>query len=498
MATALLALLIGPTAHAGGGREVDVAPFANPVYRARDKKVIGFAWSCPSPSRLVDHMSDVEAATPYLDGIVFKLPETEPGAPPTWLPAFDRRPWTQDDVALPTLRRIRWNRLRHNFIALGPGATYESADASWFDDAAWATIGSNLRLLSRAVKESGARGVFFDSENYSGLWHYWHRESLRAAPPQRVCHYPGFTFAQVEAKVRQRGREFLSALRTHSPDVVLFASFLTSGSGSDPATVETSDFPLLRAFAAGLLDASGSRATLVEGLESTYWTASSDGYLWWHERLKDATAPIVPEDARGAWRTQSSTGMAVFYDALARGLYTSQLAVDAAYRRRWLEHNVYEAVLTNDEWTWLYFEKANPWADGVVAPEERGAIERGIESAREHRPLGFGMTARSLDLSRPSTFREGEVIRLRTPAPHAVFAAGRAVEVEVSTAGARPPLAVRVFVDSRPVVALHAAPWSVTLVGLSAGPHTLRAEAVLADDEGLALSPPVLIQCGHR
>jgi hypothetical protein len=472
---------------------VETSKFANPAFRANDKKVVGFAWENPSPSILRDRMKDLETAAPYLDGIVFKLPETPLGQWPPWRPAFDNRRWTEADVGLPTLRNVKWGRFHHNFIALGPGSSYDHAEAGWFDDEAWASIRENVRLLSRVIQESGARGIFLDTENYSGLWHYWHRSSLRESQPKRICLYPGFTFEQVEKKVRQRGREFLTALQSRKPNVVVFATFLTSGCGHDPAQVATSDFPLLRAFTAGMLDGAGPRARIVDGLENTYWTPNSHGYLWWHEQLKDHTVKIVPEDVREKWRNQCSTGMAVFYDALAKGLYTEKLKVDAAYRAKWLEHNAYHAVLTNDEWTWVYFEKTSPWKPEDVGLDFRLALARGIEKAKSHQPLGFDMTARTLELTEPSRYFDSSAARLVSPMPNATFHRGQLVDVDVQPIGDHAIASVQVFVDSRPVVNLSAVPWTVRLANLPVGLHTIRAEVVVLGNRIQSCTPPVQI-----
>ncbi|NUQ66453.1 MAG: Ig-like domain-containing protein [Pirellulales bacterium] len=476
-----------------GGPSVDVSRFVNPAFRAQEKKVIGFAWASPSPSVLRDRMKELETAAPYLDGIVFKLPETPLGEWPPWRPAFDNRRWTESDVGLPVLCQVKWGRFRHNFIALGPGSSYDHAEAGWFDDEAWSVIVENAGLLSRAILESGARGVFFDTEKYSGLWHYWHRESLRASPPRKICLYPGFTFGQVEKKVRQRGREFLAALQSHKPDVVVFATFLTSACGKEPDSVETSDFPLLRAFTAGMLDAAGPRATLVDGLENTYWTPNSQGYLWWHEQLKDQTVKVVPDDVREKWRSQCSTGMAVFYDAVAKGLYTEKLAVGEDYRTRWLEHNAYHAVLTNDEWTWVYFEKTSPWKPEDVGPGFLSALARGIDKAKGHAPLGFDMTARTLDLTEPSRYYEDAAVRLRSPLSGEVFRRGQTITVQAEPTGESAIQSLRVFVDSRPVASLSAAPWRVGLTNCSTGPHTVRAEATVEGNRMCSYAAPVII-----
>jgi len=74
---------------------VDLKDWTPANHVAREKKLVGFAWAMPSPAQLRDHMGDLETAAPYLDGLVFKLPEAPAGQWPPWLPAFDSRAWIE-------------------------------------------------------------------------------------------------------------------------------------------------------------------------------------------------------------------------------------------------------------------------------------------------------------------------------------------------------------------------------------------------------------------
>lgn len=482
----LLAPLLG-----GGEPGEDVAGWQPLSHTALAKRLVAFAWAMPSASYLREHLAELEAAAPYLDGLVFKLPETPPGQWPPWLPAFDNRAWSEADVPLATLGQITWGRFRHNFISLGPGPNYDEIKVNWFDDAAWETVQANLRLLSRAVTASGARGVFMDMENYAGTWHYWSVHGLRAKPPLKVCQYPGFTFAQVEAKVRQRGREFITALQSEKPDLVLMATFLLSSSGDREAQVETSDFPLLRAFTVGMLEAAGPQVRLVNGTESTYWTNASDGYLYWYNTLRENALKIVPAELHSRWRQQSSSGMAVFYDALADGLYTDRLPVDQAYRLKWLEHNLYHGLLTNDEWTWLYFEKANPWTGEGVPAGAKAAIESGKAKVLAGQALGWTMVWQSLSEPIPSRVFDTPAFSLTQPTRDAKLSFGETITVEATPAPGVPLTGVQLYLDSRPLAKLLAAPFQTVLHGLPIGTHTLRAVGYFTGEVDRGEAAPV-------
>lgn len=484
---ALLLPLIGAVASAEEVA-VDLSGFAPGSIVARDKKLVVFTWALPSPLQLRDHMADFERTAPYLDGIVFKLPEAPAGQWPPWLPAFDNRAWTKSDVPLETLRQIKWGHFRHNFIALGPGPSYEEARVSWFDEAAWETVRANLQLLSQAVAVSRARGVFFDVENYSGLWHYWSQAGLKLNPPQRICHYPGFTFAQVEAKVRQRGREFIIALQSAKPDLVVMATALLSSSGDTPEAVETSYYPLLRAFTTGMLEGAGPQVRLVDGPEATYWTNASDGYLYWYNTYRDTAPTLLPAELRDRWRAQSSLAYAVFHDALFTGLYTDMLPVDQAYRLKWLEHNLYQALLTNDEFTWLYFEKANPWTGEGVPPEAVAALTRARERVQSNQALGWTMVWKSLSEPIASKVFATPSFRLT------VAATRRDVVVEAIPAAGVPLSNAQLYLDSRPVAKLLTPPFRVALRNVPPGAHTLRAVGYFEGEADRGECAPVVFE----
>lgn len=78
------------------------------------------------------------------------------------------------------------------------------AEMDWFNDSHWTTIQANMHLLGKAVKAGKLKGIFFDPEDYSGAsndldpWLYTKQS------------YPGKTFAQVEAQVRQRTPQGIS------------------------------------------------------------------------------------------------------------------------------------------------------------------------------------------------------------------------------------------------------------------------------------------------
>ena len=60
----------------------------------------------------------------------------------------------------------------------------------------------------------------------------------------------------------------------------------------------------------------------------------------------------------------------------------------AERRLLWLEHNVYWALRTADEYVWFYSERAN-WWNGSIPEGAEAAIRSAREKQQAMRPLGF-------------------------------------------------------------------------------------------------------------
>ena len=77
------------------------------------------------------------------------------------------------------------------------------------DDAAWAQVTENWRLIAREAKEAGFAGIIFDNEEYQGEWENFPED------------YPAATMADLplyQALAAWRGREIMEAINEEFPD----------------------------------------------------------------------------------------------------------------------------------------------------------------------------------------------------------------------------------------------------------------------------------------
>lgn len=345
------------------------------------KKLIEYGWDVPYPEFVQEHIREMELR-PF-DGIIFRLRDFNH--------AFDTRRW--DEVTLRSqfdaLANIDWETFTDNFLCLY-AANHWGMD--WFNDAQWETITSNLRLTSRAAKIGRCVGICFDPEPYG----------------PNPWGYPGIykdkTFTEVANQVRRRGAQFITALQQELPHLRLLTFFQLSIFGNlvdepDPKRREERltmhDYALLPAFLNGILDAAAPGVRIIDGNEGAYYYTDADAYFRAYHLMKQrALAFIVPEN-RDKYVSQVHAGMALYMDQLLalrlpEGGFLSYY-LSPQERMRWLEHNVYYALISTDEYVWCYSERMSWWENRV--PE---GAEESIRSAREKvahgKPLGFDLT----------------------------------------------------------------------------------------------------------
>jgi bacillolysin len=121
-------------------------------------------------------------------------------------------------------RRIRDSRIVERLAERGMKAYYSfylvnrnntsTPLANWFDDVAWAnTVIPAVRNVAAMAKLYGMAGVGIDAEMYGGTPATWEWD---------YPGYGGYTQAQIRAKARQRGREFMQAILQGYPGAEIF------------------------------------------------------------------------------------------------------------------------------------------------------------------------------------------------------------------------------------------------------------------------------------
>ena len=203
------------------------------------KKVIEWGWDEPDTKFIRENVEKMEQM-PF-DGLIFHVASSK-GGTFTWEMWGTRKfALSEFQHSIDNLKATRFRRLADRFLRVNvtPGKV------DWFEDEAWAVVLNNFTVAAQVAKQSGCKGFMFDVEQYN--------EQLFNYGKQK--HRNGKTFAEYQAKVRQRGQQWMKAVGGQFPDITILLTFgysITGGAAKDRAGAS---YGLLADFLDGMLDA---------------------------------------------------------------------------------------------------------------------------------------------------------------------------------------------------------------------------------------------------
>jgi hypothetical protein len=345
------------------------------------KKLIEYGWDVPYPDQVRKDIGNMEKR-PF-DGVIFRLRE--------WNHAFDPRPWDEAQLKpqMDDLAAIEWKSFTDNFLCLYAANNWKM---DWFNEEQWKGITGNLRLSARAAKIGRCVGIVFDPEPYGdNPWAY-------------TADNNAHSFAEVEAQVRERGFQFMTAIQTELPNARLLTFFHQSLFGSLADIPDSQErqkrlskesWALLSAFWNGALDAAAPSVRIIDGYEMSYYFTKPEQFFQAYHTIRQRSLSLVPAELRAKHATTVQAGMALYMDqtlALRQPPedYLS-FYLSAEDRLRWFETDVYFALKTTDEYVWCYSERLNWWQNQVPDGAEE-AIRSARKKIADGQPLGFSIT----------------------------------------------------------------------------------------------------------
>ena len=348
------------------------------------KKIVEYGWDVPYPDFVRDNIREMEKR-PF-DGIIFRTKDFNH--------AFDVRPWKQADLQpqLDTLAQIEWQKFRDNFLTLYAANNW---NMDWFNNEHWKVIAENMKLFSLAVRSGHCVGLCFDPEPYgTDPWIY-------------PGTYKDRSFQEVAEQVRRRGRQFITALQEHMPQLTILSLFQLGlfGDIMDEPDAQVRQQKLLKkwmillpAFYNGILEGAAQDTILIDGNESAYYYESPDEFYRAYHLIRQRAQTLVPELLRKKYNAQVQAGMALYIDqTLAkRTTETTSHFLSPDQQLKFFEHNVYYALTTTDEYVWCYSERMNWWLPPEKVEKDRvlpAGVEEALISARQKyeqgKPLGY-------------------------------------------------------------------------------------------------------------
>jgi hypothetical protein len=344
------------------------------------KKLIEYGWDVPTPAQMSAELTAMEKR-PF-DGLIFRLGgghnafATKP---------LERAQFAEDERILPNLK---FTRFRDNFVLVWGSPP---PDFDWFDDAQWAVIEANAKLLVEVAQAGHVRGICFDPEPYDfHLWDYAKQAKTNA-----------HTFADYRVQVRKRGAQLMRALEEPMPGATILTFFHVSHFDrfADLAEEERTrrlakeGWGLMPDFFLGMLESASPKARFIDGNENAYYYTSREQYFRAYHAIRQRALGLVPRELRDKYERQVEAGQALYVDqnfALRQPNTEKYLSYKMTPEEwaQWFEHNTYWALYTTDEYVWCYSERMNWWKD-QVPPGLEGAIVSARQKMAEGKPLGF-------------------------------------------------------------------------------------------------------------
>ena len=323
------------------------------------KKLIEWGWDEPDTRFMRQNVEKMERF-PF-DGLVFHV-DSGKGGPFCWemwgTRQFDRAEFQHaiEDLKATPFRRFTERFLRVNVT---PGTV------DWFDDAAWRVVLGNFALAAQVANEGAARGFMFDVEQYNSQLFAYRKQKDRT----------GRSLAEYQAKVRQRGQEWIREVTRHYPAITILLTFgyriAQPEKGKDRAAA---NYGLLADFLDGMLDACPDGVKIVDAWESSYPYKRPEQFRRAYETIKVESAAwsAVPENYR---RVQAGFGIWMDCNWRSEGWNTTDPAKNH-FQPAEFETAVRAALLTSDQYVWIYTEKPRWWTNQELPQAYVDALAR--------------------------------------------------------------------------------------------------------------------------
>ncbi|HUT94961.1 MAG TPA: EF-hand domain-containing protein [Thermoguttaceae bacterium] len=347
------------------------------------KKLIEWGWDEPDTKFIRENVERMEQF-PF-DGLIFHVVSSR-GGNFTWEMWGGRRfELAEFEHAVENLNATKFRRLADRFLRVNvtPG------DADWFDEEGWATVRHNFGVAAQLANEGGCRGFMFDVEQYNaGLFSY-----------AKQKHRDAKTFAEHQAQVRRRGREWMEEVGGHFPEITILLTFgykiAQPPEGKDRSE---SHYGLLADFLDGMLEVCSPKTKIVDAWEYSYPYRErgpfEDAYATIKEKSLGWTA--APEK----YRAHVEAGFGIWMDCRWRQVgWNADDFSKNHFTPEQFEASVRSALEVSDRYVWIYTEQPRWWTDERLPrayvealQHARSRIAKPDEAAQrpaDRRPEGF-------------------------------------------------------------------------------------------------------------
>ena len=327
------------------------------------QKIIYHGWDSPDTSYIRAHWQEMEKMPFDGVGIRVALDRTKPtngdGSTGNLLgwQTFGavRFSSAQFAEAVADLQTPRWTKFTDNFLPVAIATRDQDQKLSWFDDARWATIEANWRVLIQLARDGKCRGIFLDPEHYDYECELFSSEHHRA---QRTTK----SLAEYTAQARQRGQQLGAAMREIFPQITVGLMY-----GYGLPAREKARYALLPAFLDGMLAASAPDATFVDLWEFGHGYTAAEDFEKANRAIKNPTNTAEPD----LYRRMVHIGSSLRLDFAPRGKPWSPLTPERNYfSPAKFGESLKQALRTSERYVWIYSEEPPRFFPQANLPNE--------------------------------------------------------------------------------------------------------------------------------
>lgn len=309
------------------------------------KKLIEWGWDEPDTAFIRQNIAKMEEY-PF-DGFVFHVNSSK-GGNFTW-EMWGGREFGLEEFrhGVEDLKASEFRRFTDRFLRVNvtPG------NVDWFQDDAWAVVLNNFAVAAQVAREGGCQGFLFDVEQYNDAPFDYGKQKHRGQK----------SFAEYQAKVLQRGREWIEAVNCHFPDITILLTFgyrlAQPPAGKTRADVS---YGLLADFLDGLLQGCSEKTKIVDAWEFSYPYKRREQFEEASKTIKSHSLAWTAD--REKYRRHVSAGFGIWMDCHWR--QTGWNLDDHSknhFTPEEFQSSVRAALDTSDQYVWIYTEQPRWW-----------------------------------------------------------------------------------------------------------------------------------------
>ena len=327
------------------------------------KKFIQLGWDIPNNVYLKEHHAEMQRSTPF-DGVMLALEATAPdGKHYSSRSIMDAQPWEPAwfTAAVKDLKACQWTTFTDNFLL----CNFSPGQVDWHNDSDWTMFCNKTALCAKIAKETGLKGLAADFEPYDKVVFKYSSEL-------------GHSFDEMKQIARKRGKQWMEAITSEYPDMVLFTLFIADANiqfhfhlsaryeHNTDEKLQTLPYGLLPAFFNGMLDAVPPEIRIVDGCENGYYRNGIIEFARHALAVQSIGGPairLVAPENRQKFISQVQIGFGFYLDMYTNpeGSEFYRGPKEGGTRLDRLEENLIAAYETADEYVWVYGERRRWW-----------------------------------------------------------------------------------------------------------------------------------------